>query len=1169
MSGKILKHYLLFFILLNFLLQFNAEITAQTAPHIADSIYYHHFKPIAMAVYEEGNKLYVFDENSDNLFVVDGISNDIVDSIKIPGAYGEMFINSTLHRLYIGNETLIYVVDVDNNILIKTLPFSLTLRNHDEIRDRIYATSGFATGKIYYVDLPTETLIKVSDEGMDPYGSMDINETRNELVIANVQYNKIRIINGNDFSERVISLADLGYPLPQPLYTTVNEKENKAYFSHSTLNCLLIIDLETESKITKGYSGWWYGSIVVDEELNKIVSSTTDFVSLFDGVTNDYINLGDFGVGDNSRFGSALLKDSHHVIMGGGSKIDILDIEHCQLIRLKNNLPSNNWNFTYTKMVINQTTGKVYYLYTDNLHYNEGMITIIEDGEIQDNWTVRMGSSFPPFPEPQSLRAIWFNDPLLGWIVGSQGSILQTEDGGMNWNSQNSGTTMELSNVFFTNSQTGWCVGNNSPYMTESVLLKTTNGGNDWINLQLPFAGNLYGVFFINNQIGWIRGRNSQDYKYTIARTTDGGQTWIITKTFSSFIEDIFFIDELNGWAAVDGYSNGFYKTSDGGYNWIRVSSSLGLDYAYSIFFTDKNNGWASGRNSLGTVNSRSFHTSNGGLSWETQLSYITTPGRTYDYIRDFHFLDSLNGWAISEGGQILNTSDGGINWNSKKFSGTGTYALSRIFMNNLNNGWVVGTGNSKAVLYYNSLPIPAYPTNLIATAISHDKVQLIWNDNSNNETGFEILRSDFYSGNYKKIATIPTGSLSYEDTAVTPESTYWYRVQAFNATGYSGWSREDSSITLPAPAIYKDICIHKDWNIISIPLLLNDMSLSTVFPFAISEAFEYNNGYINTTTFENGKGYWLKFNSEDSVIVNGVKSTGNIPLSSGWNIIGVADVNLPIDEIYSNPTDIFTSSFYGYNNGYVTATTLESGKGYWVKTNQAGYIVYPALQKNKTINNLEITINKEWPRIELTDANNRKGILYLTNSGKDLNKYELPPLPPKGIFDFRFTTDRYVEELNSASKEIKISSAEYPVKLKIVGTELKVSDLLGGKVINVLLKDGETITINNSAIEILRIEGKSVPTEFALYQNYPNPFNPVTKIKYAIPVDSKVRIAVYNLLGEEVREIVNQNVSAGYNEIEFNASDLSSGLYLYRIEANAMAGKDHFISVKKMLVIK
>ncbi len=100
-------------------------------------------------------------------------------------------------------------------------------------------------------------------------------------------------------------------------------------------------------------------------------------------------------------------------------------------------------------------------------------------------------------------------------------------------------------------------------------------------------------------------------------------------------------------------------------------------------------------------------------------------------------------------------------------------------------------------------------------------------------------------------------------------------------------------------------------------------------------------------------------------------------------------------------------------------------------------------------------------------------------------------------------------------------------------------------------------------------IEVNSLPKVYQLMQNFPNPFNPVTKIKYALPVDSRVRIAVYNLLGEEVREIVNQNVSAGYNEIEFNASDLFSGMYLYRIEANALAGKDHFISVKKMLVIK
>jgi hypothetical protein len=69
--------------------------------------------------------------------------------------------------------------------------------------------------------------------------------------------------------------------------------------------------------------------------------------------------------------------------------------------------------------------------------------------------------------------------------------------------------------------------------------------------------------------------------------------------------------------------------------------------------------------------------------------------------------------------------------------------------------------------------------------------------------------------------------------------------------------------------------------------------------------------------------------------------------------------------------------------------------------------------------------------------------------------------------------------------------------------------------------------------------------------------------------VDCKVRIAVYNLLGEEVKEILNQNVSAGYNEIDFNAENFSSGIYLYRINAKGITEARTFTNVRKMIVIK
>lgn len=95
-----------------------------------------------------------------------------------------------------------------------------------------------------------------------------------------------------------------------------------------------------------------------------------------------------------------------------------------------------------------------------------------------------------------------------------------------------------------------------------------------------------------------------------------------------------------------------------------------------------------------------------------------------------------------------------------------------------------------------------------------------------------------------------------------------------------------------------------------------------------------------------------------------------------------------------------------------------------------------------------------------------------------------------------------------------------------------------------------------------------NLPKEFALKQNYPNPFNPSTKISYSIAVDSKVTLAVYNLLGQQVALLVNEAITAGRYDINFSAEILTSGTYFYRLEAIGKDGKS-FTSTKKMIYIK
>ncbi len=95
-------------------------------------------------------------------------------------------------------------------------------------------------------------------------------------------------------------------------------------------------------------------------------------------------------------------------------------------------------------------------------------------------------------------------------------------------------------------------------------------------------------------------------------------------------------------------------------------------------------------------------------------------------------------------------------------------------------------------------------------------------------------------------------------------------------------------------------------------------------------------------------------------------------------------------------------------------------------------------------------------------------------------------------------------------------------------------------------------------------------PTEFALEQNYPNPFNPTTAIRYQLPVNSDVKLEVYDVLGKKVATLVNGRQEAGIYTYTLNASTLSSGVYFYRLQAGgATNGASSFVQTKKMMLVK
>ncbi|MFA7288999.1 MAG: sugar-binding protein [Melioribacteraceae bacterium] len=355
-------------------------------------------------------------------------------------------------------------------------------------------------------------------------------------------------------------------------------------------------------------------------------------------------------------------------------------------------------------------------------------------------------------------------------------------------------------------------------------------------------------------------------------------------------------------------------------------------------------------------------------------------------------------------------------------------------------------------------------------------------------------------------------------------------------------------------------------WNMVSVPVIADNMSPAAIFPHNVSSTWGFNEtGYYTANPLELAKGYWIKNQVTESYNLLGIRSDDFIiDLKAGWNMIGVYDRDVIITQITTDPVNIISSSFFEYNNGYNVPFLLKYGKGYWVKATADGTIDLapfksPSIKKERYLASQYATapeLNSSWGKIIITDAAGRQGVVY--DSGKDninLSQYELPPIPPSGIFDIRFSSNRYVENLNSENLSIKINSDQYPIKIKVEGIDI----LIDGKA----LKNGSEITIAKEMPSSVAVSKLEIPVQYTLMQNYPNPFNPSTIIRFGLPEQTNVHLEIFNVLGERVDELINKEMEPGFHEVTWNAKSLPSGIYIYSIRTS------QFNDVKKMMFIK
>jgi photosystem II stability/assembly factor-like uncharacterized protein len=253
----------------------------------------------------------------------------------------------------------------------------------------------------------------------------------------------------------------------------------------------------------------------------------------------------------------------------------------------------------------------------------ERTLLITRDGG--QHWIYHdLGSDYP-------VTDIQFINPDTGFLVN--GNVKRSTDGGLNW-SLTAGWTYPISDLYFLDSQLGWCVG------ADGRLFVTINGGVDWEGLNSGTVNDLDAVFFTDKNTGWIAGSG------IVKKTSDGGETWEESYAGPEDFLKIQFFDESAGYILADRL---YLKTSTGGESWDIVipEGMIGPYSLEDICFINQETGYLSGNNYL-------LKTTDGGANWDSM------PGLPEIASNAIFFTDELKGWIVGDEGAIYHTETGG-----------------------------------------------------------------------------------------------------------------------------------------------------------------------------------------------------------------------------------------------------------------------------------------------------------------------------------------------------------------------------------------------------------------------------------------------------------------------------------------------------------------------------
>jgi photosystem II stability/assembly factor-like uncharacterized protein len=272
-----------------------------------------------------------------------------------------------------------------------------------------------------------------------------------------------------------------------------------------------------------------------------------------------------------------------------------------------------------------------------------------------------------------NLQDLFFVTHNKGFIVGTNGTLLQTTNGGLDWSIIPFNSTKNLRSIYFTDSLKGFLV-------SDYELYKTEDGGQTWIS---QYSINGRDIHFVDQDTGYVFGNQK------ILTTNDGGLTWSSLNPPNNPIHD--------GGTAIDSktfFVWGAYgvvdKSTDGGLSWQYVYGSSTRNL-YDIFFVNDSIGYlAGGENAHGSTSGILNKTINKGEDWSIDC---LQPGSSFKHLLSIYFVNEQLGFVVGKEGNIGKTTDSGNTWT--KLNSPTNYSLNKVFFLDSLIGYSVGANGT------------------------------------------------------------------------------------------------------------------------------------------------------------------------------------------------------------------------------------------------------------------------------------------------------------------------------------------------------------------------------------------------------------------------------------------------------------------------------------------